>query len=97
MRFQIEEPPGKFQTIEAAAGALVFVAERHLHSFEVLGNEPAIRLQVTLPDVNSVFMMKPAEAGKGVEYILVTLSTGNNPDEVPKLGGKARPAVLQRG
>jgi mannose-6-phosphate isomerase-like protein (cupin superfamily) len=88
MRFQIEEPPGNFQTIEAAAGALVFVAERHLHSFEVLGNEPAIRFQVTLPDVNSVLKTKPDQAAKGVEYIPVTLSTGNNPDEVPSSDGK---------
>jgi mannose-6-phosphate isomerase-like protein (cupin superfamily) len=88
MRFEIEDPPGKFQTIEAAKGALVFAPERHLHSFEVIGTEPAIRFQVTLPDVNSVFQSKPETARNGTEYIPATLSTGNNPDEVPSPDGK---------
>jgi mannose-6-phosphate isomerase-like protein (cupin superfamily) len=89
MRFEIEDPPGKFQTIEAAKDALVFAAERHLHSFQVIGSEPAIYFQVTLPDVNSVFAVKPDRSASGVEYIPATLSTGNNPDEVPNPDGKA--------
>src|SRR5712692_3150872 len=32
IRFEIEDPPGKFQTIDAGRGSLVFAAERHLHS-----------------------------------------------------------------
>ena len=47
----------------------MFVAERHLHSFEVIGTEPAIRFQVTLPDVNSVFQANPIQTRKAVEYI----------------------------
>ena len=42
VRFEIEDPPGKFHTIEAGKNALVFAAERHLHSLEVTGPEPAI-------------------------------------------------------
>ena len=49
LRFEIEDPPGKFQTIEPVKGALVFAAERHLHSFEVIGSAPAIFFQVTYP------------------------------------------------
>jgi mannose-6-phosphate isomerase-like protein (cupin superfamily) len=88
LRFEIEDPPGKFQSIEPVKGALVFAAERHLHSFEVLGAAPAIFFQVTLPDVNSVFAVKPDRPANRVEYAPVTLSTGNNPDEVPSPDGK---------
>jgi mannose-6-phosphate isomerase-like protein (cupin superfamily) len=86
IRFQIEEPPGEFKTIEAAKGSMVFVPERRLHSFEVVGTEAAIRFQVTLPDIVSIYASKPEKAKAGIDYIPVTLSTGNNPDEVPNDG-----------
>ena len=88
IRFEIEDPPGKFQTFEAGKGALVFAPERHLHSIEVIGAEPAIRFTVTLPDATPVFESKVARARKGIEYLPVTLSIGNNPDEVPSPDGK---------
>src|SRR6266446_936040 len=88
IRFEIEDPPGKFQTIDAGKRALVFAAERHLHSLEVIGSEPAIRFQVALADTTPVFEAKPAVAEKGMEYVAVTLSTGVNPDDVPNPEGK---------
>jgi mannose-6-phosphate isomerase-like protein (cupin superfamily) len=48
IRFEVEDPPGKFQIFEAAKGDLVLAPERHLFSLEVIGSEPAIRLAVTL-------------------------------------------------
>jgi len=86
IRFEIEDPPGKFKYFEAAKGDLVLVPERHLHSLEVIGSEPAIRFQATLPDTTTVYETKPVQAEKGMEYEPVTLSTGNNPDEVPSDG-----------
>ena len=88
IRFEIEDPPGKFQTFEAGTGALVFAPERHLHSLEVIGSEPAIRFQLALADSTPVFESKPAETPKGMEYAAVTLSTGVNPDDVPNRDGK---------
>ena len=86
IRFEIEEPPGKFQSFEAVRGDLVLALERHLHSLEVIGSEPAIRLQVTLPDTTTIYETRPEQTEKGMEYTPVTLSTGNNPDEVPNDG-----------
>src|SRR5437016_3657143 len=88
IRFELEEPPGKFQTIDAGKGSLVFGAERHLHSLEVIGSEPAIRFQVALAETTPVYETKPAVAEKGMEYVPVTLSTGVNPDDVPNPDGK---------
>jgi mannose-6-phosphate isomerase-like protein (cupin superfamily) len=86
IRFEIEDPPGKFKYFEAAKGDLVLAPERHLHSLEVIGSEPAIRFQATLPDTTTVYETKPEQAEKDMEYEPVTLSTGNNPDEVPSDG-----------
>jgi mannose-6-phosphate isomerase-like protein (cupin superfamily) len=86
IRFEIEDPPGKFQTFEAAPGDLVLAPERHMHSLQVIGSEPAIRFQVTLPDTTTIYETKPEQPEKGMEYTPVTLSTGNNPDEVPSDG-----------
>jgi len=86
IRFEIEDPPGKFQIFEAAKGDLVLAPERHLYSLEVIGTEPAIRLAVTLPDTTVVYETRPEHPEKGMEYVPVTLSTGNNPDEVPSDG-----------
>jgi len=89
IRFEIEDDtPGKFRTVEAGRGSLVFAAERHLHSLEVIGSEPAIRFQVALADTTPVFEAKPAGVEKGMEYVPVTLSTGVNPDDVPNPDGK---------
>jgi len=89
IRFEIEtDSPGKFQIVEAAKGALVFAAERHLHSLEVIGSEPAIRFQVALPESTPVYETKPDAIEKGMEYVPVTLSTGVNPDDVPNRDGK---------
>jgi len=90
IRFEIEDPPERFQTFEAVPGDLVLAPERHLHSLEVIGSEPAIRVQVTLPDTFSIFETKPEEPRPGVTWTPVTLSTGNNPDEVPDDGKSGR-------
>jgi mannose-6-phosphate isomerase-like protein (cupin superfamily) len=86
IKFEIEDPPGTFKTFEAGKGDLVLAPERHLHSLEVIGTEPAIRLQVTLPDTSDVWEVKPDHAEKGMVLTPVTLSTGNNPDEVASDG-----------
>jgi mannose-6-phosphate isomerase-like protein (cupin superfamily) len=83
IRFEVEDPPAEFQTFEAVKGDLVLAPERHLFSLEVLGSEPAIRLAVTLPDTSTIYEAKPQHAEKGMEYVPVTLFTGNNPDDVP--------------
>ena len=84
IRFEIEYPEGEFQIIEARKGSYVFAPERHLHSLEVIGSEPAIRFEVTLADSTPVFEKPPQGVGKGeVDYIPVTMSTGRNPDDVP--------------
>ena len=90
IRFEIEDPPERFQTFEAVPGDLVLAPERHLHSLEVIGREPAIRVQVTLPDTFSIFETKPEEPRPGIAWTPVTLSTGNNPDEVPDNGRSGR-------
>jgi mannose-6-phosphate isomerase-like protein (cupin superfamily) len=86
IRFEIGDPPGQFETFEAAKGDLVLAPERHLFSLEVISPEPAIRLSVTLPDTTTIYETKPEHAEKGMEYVPVTLFTGNNPDEVPSDG-----------
>jgi len=91
IRFEIEDEKGQFQTFEAAKGDLVLAPERRLHSLEVIGTEPAIRLQVTLPDTSDVWEAKPEQSvEKGMLYTPVTLSTGNNPDEVQSDGKPER-------
>ena len=90
IRFEIEDSTGKFQTFDAAKGDLVLAPERRLHSLEVIGTEPAIRFQVTLPDTTTVYEAKPAQPEKGMVYTAVTLSTGNNPDEVQSDGKPER-------
>ena len=49
IRFDIETTKGR-QSFEARKGSYVFAPERHLHSLEVVGSEPAIRLEVTLAE-----------------------------------------------
>jgi mannose-6-phosphate isomerase-like protein (cupin superfamily) len=86
IRFEVEDPPGEFQTFEAGKGDLVLAPERHLFSLQVIGSQPAIRLAVTLPDTSAIYETKPDHAAQGMEYIPVTLFTGNNPDDVPNHG-----------
>ena len=88
IRFTIDDPPGKTQTFVAEKGSLVFAPERMLHSLEVLGNEPAIRVQVTLREASAIFAEKPANPAAGMEYIPMRLSTEANPYDVPNPGGK---------
>src|SRR5947207_4351216 len=69
IRFEIETPKGR-QNFEARKGSYVFAPERHLHSLEVTGSEPAIRLEVTLAEATPVFESKPENVGSGeIEYI----------------------------
>jgi mannose-6-phosphate isomerase-like protein (cupin superfamily) len=86
IRFEIEDPPGKFKYFEAVKGDLVLAPERRLHSLEVIGTEPAIRFQVTLPETTMVYETKPEQEFFGSKLEPVTLSTGDNPDEVPNDG-----------
>ncbi len=89
LRFEIESPPGKFQLIEARQGSYVFAPERHLHSLEVIGDQPAIRFEVTLAHTTPVFESKPEGLGKGeIEFLPVRLDTGPNPTDLPSPGGK---------
>jgi mannose-6-phosphate isomerase-like protein (cupin superfamily) len=81
VRFEIEAADGKMQGVEARKGSYVFAPERHLHSIEVIGDQPAIRFEVTLADVSWVFDEKPA-GGEEIDYIPVRLQTGPNPSDV---------------
>jgi len=89
IRFEIEGREGKFQIIEARKGSYVFAPERHLYSLEVIGDEPAIRFEVTLAEASSVFETPPKElASRDIQFIPVTLQTGPNPSDVPSPDGK---------
>ena len=93
VRFEIEQPDGSFETVEATKGSYVFVPERMVHSLEVIGDQPAIRFEVTLYAATPVFEEKPdVPAGAAVEYIPVRLSTGPNPLDVADLDGKPWPS-----
>ena len=91
IRFEVERPDRSFEVFEAAKGTYVFVPERMLHAFEVVGTQPAIRFEVTLASATPVYPERPAQAAPGVEYIPVRLSTGPNPLDVPDPGGKPWP------
>lgn len=87
IRFEIEKAGGGFEIINANKGSFVFAPERLLHSFEVIGNEPAIRYEVTAgPSSTPIYEKRPPETPTGVEYIAVTLSTGLNPLDVRNEG-----------
>ena len=90
--FEIEQPGGRFEKIEARKGSYVFAPERLLHSLEVVGDKPAIRFEVTLAGATTVFAQRPETRDNGsTEYIPIRLSTGPNPLDVPDPGGKAWP------
>ena len=93
IRFEIEKPDGGFETVEATKGSYVFVNERMVHSLEVIGDQPAIRFEVTLYAATPVFEEKPAVSpGAAIEYIPVRLSAGPNPLDVPDPDGKPWPS-----
>jgi mannose-6-phosphate isomerase-like protein (cupin superfamily) len=93
IRFEIEQPEGGFEIVEATQGSYVFVPERIVHSLEVIGDQPAIRFEVTLYSATPVFVEKPAVSlGASIEYIPVRLSSGPNPLDVPDPEGKPWPS-----
>ena len=91
IRFEVEKPDRTFEVFEATKGSYVFVPERMLHSFAVVGELPAISFEVTLASATPVYPDRPAEAQPGVEYIPVRLSTGPNPLDVPDPNGRPWP------
>ena len=62
IRFEVEKPDRSFETFEAAKGSYVFVPERMLHSFEVVGDQPATSFEVTLASATPVYPVRPAKA-----------------------------------
>jgi len=91
VRFEVERPDRSFETFEATKGSYVFVPERMLHAFEVVGDQPATTFEVTLATATPVYPERPAQPEPGVEYIPVRLSTGPNPLDVPTADGKPWP------
>ncbi len=91
IRFEVETRDHRFEVFEATKGSYVFVPERMLHGFEVVGSQPAIVFEVTLASATPVYPERPATATPGSEYIPVRLSTGPHPLEVPDPNGKAWP------
>lgn len=87
IHFTIADPPGEPHSIDAKAGSLVFCPERMLHSLEVVGSEPAIRVQVTLAEASPIYAEKPAQAPPGKRFIPATVWTYPDPDEVPQAHG----------
>lgn len=92
IQFEIEKPTGGFEVFEARKGSYVFAPERMLHSLEVVGDAPAVRLEVTLYAATPVFDAKPDLPHAGIEYIPVRLSTGPNPLDVPDPDDKPWPS-----
>jgi mannose-6-phosphate isomerase-like protein (cupin superfamily) len=91
IRFEVEKPDRTFDVFEATKGSYVFVPERMLHAFSVVGELPAITFEVTLASATPVYPDKPASAPPGVEYVPVRLSTGPNPLDVPDPNGRPWP------
>ncbi len=87
LRFEVEG----HDAFEATKGSYVFVPERMLHAFAVVGTLPAIVFEVTLASATPVYPERPATAQPGVEFIPVRLSTGPNPLDVPDPNGKPWP------
>ncbi len=93
IRFEIEKPERRFETFEATRGSYVFAPERLVQSLEIVGDEPAIRFEVTLYAATPVFEQKPVEVDDtSVEYIPVRLSSGPNPLDVPAPEGEPWPS-----
>jgi mannose-6-phosphate isomerase-like protein (cupin superfamily) len=87
IRFEIETAEGKFQTIEAGPGSYVYAPERHLHSLEVIGTEPAIRFEVTLSQSTSIWEKPPA-----ANYLPIHSTNRPQPQRCPKTP-EARPTA----
>jgi oxalate decarboxylase/phosphoglucose isomerase-like protein (cupin superfamily) len=91
IRFEVEKPDRTFETIEARKGSYVFVPERMLHAWQVIGDRPAITFEVTLASATPIYPERPSQATDGIEYIPVRLSTGPNPLDVPDQNGRPWP------
>jgi mannose-6-phosphate isomerase-like protein (cupin superfamily) len=91
VRFEVEMPDRRFEVVEATKGSYVFVPERMLHAYDVIGNQAAITFEVTLASATPLYPDRPAHAPPGIEYIPVRLSTGPNPLDVPDPNGKPWP------
>ena len=91
VRFEVETSDRRLDVFEAVKGSYVFVPERMLHAFEVVGTQPAIMFEVTLASATPVYPERPSAPAADVEYIAVRLSTGPNPLDVPDPGGKPWP------
>jgi len=91
VRFEVEKPDRSFEVFEATRGSYVFVPERMLHTFEVVGDRPAITFEVTLASATPVYLERPAQVAPGVEYMPVRLSTGPHLLDVPDPNGKPWP------
>jgi len=87
-RIEVEKPSGGYEVIQARKGSYVFAPERHLHSLQVIGEEPAIWLDVTLAQATPVFETRPSNAEKGIEYLPVTLQTGPSPMDLSSEDGR---------
>jgi mannose-6-phosphate isomerase-like protein (cupin superfamily) len=86
IRFEIDDPPGNPQNFDAPKGSLVFAPERMLHSLEVLGDQPAIRVQVTLREATPIYPTKPNDAPAGTQMIPATVWVNPDPSDVPSHG-----------
>ena len=82
IRFEIETPDG-VKKIDARKGSYVFAPERQFHSLEVVGDTPAIRVEVTLGQATPIYDVKPENPPKGIEYLPITLTIGKNPEDIP--------------
>jgi mannose-6-phosphate isomerase-like protein (cupin superfamily) len=59
IRFEVEKPDRTFDVFEATKGSYVFVPERMLHAFAVVGELPAITFEVTLASATPVYPDRP--------------------------------------
>jgi oxalate decarboxylase/phosphoglucose isomerase-like protein (cupin superfamily) len=91
VRFEIERADGGFEIFEATRGSYVYAPERMLHALEVVGDEPAIRFEVTLAVATPVYERRPEVGMPGVTFIPVRLSTGPNPLDVADPDGEPWP------
>ena len=55
VRFEVEMPDRRFEVVEATKGSYVFVPERMLHAYDVIGNQAAITFEVTLASATPLY------------------------------------------
>jgi oxalate decarboxylase/phosphoglucose isomerase-like protein (cupin superfamily) len=65
VRFEVERPDRRFEVVEATKGSYVFVPERMLHAYDVIGNQAAITFEVTLASATPLYPDRPAHAHSG--------------------------------